>query len=52
MMLLVANKDCDLGVLIQFRTDGSVFILRRLQARTNVFSAVIRDLLLLMTMLS
>ena len=45
MMLLVAFKDCDLGVPIQFRTDGSVFNLRRLQARTKVFSAVMRDLL-------
>ena len=45
MMLHVAFKDCDLGVPIQFRTDGSVFNLRRLQARTKVFSAVVRDLL-------
>jgi hypothetical protein len=45
MMLLVAFKDCDLGVPIQFRTDGSIFNLRRLQARTKVFSAVVRDLL-------
>ena len=45
MMLLVAFKDCDLGVPIKFRTDGSIFNLRRLQARTKVFSAVIRDLL-------
>jgi hypothetical protein len=45
MMLLVAFKECDLGVPIQFRTDGSVFNLRRLQAHTKVFSAVIRDLL-------
>ena len=35
MMLLVAFKDCDLGVPMQFRTDGSVFNLRRLQARTK-----------------
>jgi Reverse transcriptase (RNA-dependent DNA polymerase) len=45
MMLLVAFKDCDFGVPIQFRTDGNVFNLRRLQAHTKVFSAVIRDLL-------
>ncbi len=41
----MAFKDCNLGVPIQFRTDGSVFNLRRLQARTKVFSAVVRDLL-------
>ena len=45
MMLTVAFGDCDLGVPIQFRTDGSVFNLRRLQAHTKVHSAVIRDLL-------
>ena len=45
MMLLVAFKDCNLGVPIQFRTDGSVFNLRRLQARTKVHAAIIRDLL-------
>ena len=45
MMLLVAFKDCDLGALIQFQTDGSIFNLLRLQVRTKVFSAVIRDLL-------
>jgi len=45
MMLFVAFKDCDVGILIQFRTDGSVFNLRRLQARTKTFAAVVRDLL-------
>ena len=45
MMLLGAFKDCDLGVSMQFRTDGSVFNLRRLQARTRVFSVILRDLL-------
>ena len=45
MMLLVAFKDCDLGVSMQFRTDGSVFNLRRLQARTRVFSVILRNLL-------
>ena len=34
-----------MGVPIQFGTDRSVFNLRRLPARTKVFSAVIRDLL-------
>ena len=45
MMLPVAFKECDLGVPIKFRTDGSIFNLRRLEARTKVVSAVIRDLL-------
>ena len=45
MMLLVAFKDCDEGVPIQFRTDGSVFNLRRLQARTKIFESILRDLL-------
>jgi len=44
MMLIVAFKDCDLGIGVQF-TDGSVFDVRRLQARTKVHSAIIRDLL-------
>ena len=35
MMLLVAFSDCDLGVPVRFRTDGSIFNLRRLQARTK-----------------
>lgn len=45
LMLLVAFKDCDLGIPIRFRTDGSVFNLRRLQARTKTSAAIIRDLL-------
>ena len=47
MMLLVAFKDCDVGIPIRFRTDGSVFNLRRLQARTKTFVVVVhvRDLL-------
>jgi len=44
-MLLVAFKNCDTGIPAQFRPDGSVFNLRRLQARTKTLSAVIRDLL-------
>ena len=43
MMLMLAFKDFDIGVPIQFQTDGSVFNLRRLQARTKVFSSVIQD---------
>jgi len=46
VLILVVFKDCDLGVLIQFRTDETEFSLLRLQARTKVFSAVIPDLLL------
>jgi len=45
IMLLVAFKDCDAGIPIRFRTDGSVFNLRRLQARTKTFAAVVRYLL-------
>jgi len=45
MMLLIAFKDCDAGIPIRFRTDGSVFNLRRLQARTKTFAAVVSDLL-------
>ena len=45
MMLLVAFKDCDLGIPVRFRTDGNVFNLRRLQARTKTFIAVFRELL-------
>ena len=45
MMLLVAFRNSDLGVSMQFRTDGSVFNLRRLQARTKVFTALLRELL-------
>ena len=45
MMLLIAFKDCDLGVPIQFRTDSNIFNLGRFQARTKTSLAVIRDLL-------
>jgi len=31
MMLLVAFQNCSIGVPVQFRTDGNVFNLRRLQ---------------------
>jgi len=44
-MLLVAFKDCDKGIPIRYRTDGSVFNLRRLQASSTTLAAVIRDLL-------
>lgn len=39
MMLSVAFKDCNMGIPIQFCTDGDVFNLRRLQARTKTHSA-------------
>jgi len=42
-MLMVAFKDCDTGVPIQFHTDGNVFNIRRLQARTKVHTHMIRD---------
>ena len=42
MLLLVAFKDCDFDIPIQFRTDGSVFNLHRLQVLNKVCSAVIR----------
>jgi len=41
----VAFKNCDLGIPIQSRADGSVFNLRRLQVRTKTIPAVVRDLL-------
>ena len=45
VMLHDAFKDCDKGVMIKFRSDGSIFNLRRLQARTKTSSMLIRDLL-------
>lgn len=39
MMLSVAFKDCNMGIPIQFHTDGGVFNLRRLQACTKTHSA-------------
>jgi len=45
MMLLIAFKDCNLGVPVQFRTDGNVFNLRRFQSHTKTFQGVVRDLL-------
>ena len=45
MTLLVAFQNCSIGVPVQFRTDGNVFSLRRLQAKTKVHCRVIRKLL-------
>jgi len=44
-MLLVAFKDCDLGILIQSPADRSVLNLRRLQVRIKTIPALVRDLL-------
>ena len=44
MMLLIAFKDCNLGVPVQFRTDGNVFNLRGFQSHTKTYLAVLRAL--------
>ncbi len=44
-MLADAFKDIERGVYIQLRTDGGLFNLRRLKARTKVQERVIRELL-------
>jgi len=40
MMLMVAFRDCGLGIGVQFRTDGDIFDVRRLQAKTKVHTAI------------
>ncbi len=44
-MLVDAFSDCDLGVYIQFRTDGKLFNLRRLQTKSRVFEELSREFL-------
>ena len=43
LMLLDAFQDLDRGVYIQFRSDGGLFNLRHLQARTKTLKMLIRD---------
>ena len=45
MMLYVAYNDCQIGIPIQFRTDGDTFNNRRLQAKSKTLKDVIRELL-------
>ena len=42
-MLYVAYNDCQIGIPIQFRTDGDIFNNRRLQAKTKTVKDVIRE---------
>ena len=44
-MLIDAFRDGDVGVCFRYRTDGSVFNLRRLQAKTKVQEDIARDFL-------
>ena len=44
-MMQVAFSNCDIGVPIQFRTDGDIFNIRRLQAKRKTLRDTIRDLL-------
>lgn len=44
-VLIEAFKDINVGVYIQYRTDGKLFNLRRLQAHTKVIEQLVRDLL-------
>ena len=44
-MLTEAFRDEDVGVNLKYRTDGKLFNLRRLQAKTKVMTDIIRDLL-------
>ena len=44
-VLLDAFSDCERGVFIQFRMDGKLFNLRRLQSKSKVFEAILRKFL-------
>ena len=44
-MLWYAFHDCNKGVLIRFRTSGSIFNLSRMNAKTLVSQALVRELL-------
>ena len=44
-MLMGAFRDTDVGIGINYRTDGSAFSLRRLQANTKVTSDTFNDFL-------
>ena len=44
-MLTDAFKDCDIGIGIRYRTDGTLFNFRRLQTKTKVMTDIIRDFL-------
>ena len=45
LVLLDTFQDLDRGVYIQFRSEGGLFNLRRLQARTKTLKMLIRDML-------
>ena len=45
VLLMHAFKDCEVGVMLQFRTSGKVFNLRRMNAKSKVSQDLIRELL-------
>ena len=44
-MLTEAFKGCEVGVYLRFRITGRMFDLRRLSAKSKVFTLIIRELL-------
>ena len=46
ILQLDAFKDMDKGVYIQFRTDGGLFNLKRLQSRTKILRMLFHDFLI------